>query len=194
MDNQLEHHPRHLAVIAAAYTSRPLSEEPTIRSAVAFSVISEPEESVRFVSLQHIFEPSTTSEDIAERLAVSIPLGATEMVGQGDDCSRALEQGAIGKQLGRRDILDLLGRVRPDLHRVSLDGRSAYLDEVAAAYSLQRAGPVASDLMRVRHLPVDAQCLWLLYLWAHCHDREREWLISGWLAWRALQKAASYTG
>lgn len=194
MDDQLERHPRHLAVIATAFTSGPLSEELIIRSAVVFSVISEPEESVRFVSLQHIFEPGTTREDIVERLAVSIPFGSTVMMGQGDDCSGALEQGAIGKQPGRHDILDLLGRVRPDLQRVSLDGRSAYLDEVAAAYSLQRAGPGVSDLVRVRHLPVDAQCLWLLYLWAHCHDREREWLISGWLAWRALQKAASYAG
>lgn len=194
MDNQLEHHPRHLAVIAAACTAASSSEEQTIRSAVVFSVISEPEESVRFVSLQHIFEPGTAREDIVQRLAVSIPLGSTVMVGQGDDRLGAVEQGADSERSDGWDILDLLGRARPDLQRVSLDGESAYLDEVAAAYSLQRAGPAASDLMRVRHLPVDAQCLWLLYLWAHCHDREREWLISGWLAWRALQKAASYAG
>ena len=194
MGSQLERHPRHLAVIAAACTAAPSSEESTIRSVVVFSVISEPEESVRFVSLQHIFEPDTTREELVNRLAFSIPLGATVMVGQGDDRSGALEQGANSERSEDQDILDLLGRARPDLQRVSLDGQSAYLDEVAAAYSLQRAGPAASDLMRVRHLPVDAQCLWLLYLWAHCHDREREWLISGWLAWRALQKAASYTG
>ena len=30
-----------------------------------------------------------------------------------------------------------------------------------------------------------------MYLWAYCDDSEREWLIAGWLAWRALRMARS---
>ena len=36
---------------------------------------------------------------------------------------------------------------------------------------------------------LEAQALWLYFLWTRCRPKERNWLASGWEAWRAIERA-----
>lgn len=178
MSDELEPHPHHAVVFAIvrARASASASVASVVRSVAVLTITHEAGRSVRFDIDQRIFPYGHTSDAIIEGLAATIPRGATVMSGIDDVSVRPSD-------------LDLLAQARSDLLVISMNGCSADIDQVAAAYSLPRARPDVSVEMRVHRLPVEVQCLWLMYLWAYCDDSERAWLIAGWLAWRALRMA-----
>lgn len=179
MTDELDPHPHHVVVFAIvrAPATAKASVASVVRSVAVLSITHESKKSVRFDIDQRIYPYGRTSAAIIEGLAATIPRGATVMSGLVDDVSV------------RPSDLDLLAQARSDLLVISMNGCSADIAQIAAAYSLPRARPDASVEMRVHRLPVEVQCLWLMYLWAYCDDSEREWLIAGWLAWRALRMA-----
>ena len=178
MTDELEPHPHHVVVFAIARAPASAVENvaSVVRSVAVLTITHDAGKSVRFDIDQRIFPYGHTSAAIIEGLAATIPRGATVMSGIGDVSVRPSD-------------LDLLAQARSDLVVISMTGCSADMAQVAAAYSLPRVSPKASVEMRVHRLPVEVQCLWLMYLWAYCDDGEREWLIAGWLAWRALRMA-----
>ena len=190
MTAELEPHPHHMVMFATvrAPASAIASANFSTRSLAIFSIMSEAGKSVRFNFDQCIFPYGHAAADIIDGLAATIPRGATVMAAI-DEAHMDQAQRHTGGEHAQSSILDLLASVRPDLIVMSLNGSSADLDQVAAAYSLPRARPDASVEMRVNRLPVEVQCLWLLYVWAYCDENERKWLIAGWLAWRALRMA-----
>ena len=178
MTDELEPHPQYVVVFAIvrAPASTSASVASVVRSVAVLSIMHESGKSVRFDIDQRIYPYGHSTTAIIEGLAATIPRGATVMSGI-DDVSVCPSD------------LDLLARARSDLLVISMNGCSDDIAQVAAAYSLPRARPDASVELRVHRLPVEVQCLWLMYLWAYCDDSEREWLIAGWLAWRALRMA-----
>ena len=178
MTDELDPHPHHVVVFAIvrAPASAVAKGASVVRSVAVLSITHDAGKSVRFDIDQRIYPYGHSTTAIIEGLAATIPRGATVMSGI-DDVSVCPSD------------LDLLARARSDLLVISMNGCSDDIAQVAAAYSLPRARPDASVELRVHRLPVDVQCLWLMYLWAYCDDSEREWLIAGWLAWRALRMA-----
>ncbi len=176
MSDELEPHPHHLVVFATvrAPATAIANVASVVRSVAVLTITHEAGKNVRFDIDQRIFPYGHTSDAIIEGLAATIPQGATVMSGIDDVSVRPSD-------------LDLLAQSRSDLLVISMNGCSADIAQVAAAYSLPRARSNASVEMRVHRLPVEVQCLWLMYLWAYCDDSERAWLIAGWLAWRALR-------
>ncbi|MEE2795593.1 MAG: hypothetical protein VX512_12235 [Pseudomonadota bacterium] len=181
MTDKLEAHPDHVVVFAIvrAPSSAVASVTSVVRSVAILTITHEAGKSVRFDIDQRIFSYGHTSAVIIEGLAATIPRGATVMSGIDDVPVRPSD-------------LDLLAQARSDLLVISMNCCSDDIAQVAAAYSLPLARPNASVEMRVHRLPVEVQCLWLMYLWAYCDDSEREWLIAGWLAWRALRLARPF--
>jgi hypothetical protein len=180
MADKLDPHPHHVVVFAIvrAPSSAAASVTSVVRSVAVLTITHDSGKSVRFDIDQRIYPYGHTADAIIEGLAATIPRGATVM-------------SQIDHVSVRPSDLDLLAQARSDLIVISMNGCSADMDQVAIAYSLPRARPDASVEMRVRRLPVEVQCLWLMFLWAYCDDSEREWLIAGWLAWRALRMARS---
>ena len=180
MTDELEPHPHHVVVFAIvrdpATANLPVAS--VVRSVAVLTITHDSGKNVRFGVDQRIYPYGRTMNAIIEGLAATIPRGATVMSGI-DDVSL------------RPSDLDLLAQARSDLVVISMNGCSDDIAQVAAAYSLPLARPNASVEMRVHRLPVEVECLWLMYLWAYCDDSEREWLIAGWLAWRALRMARS---
>ena len=181
MTDELDPHPHHVVVFAIvrAPASAVAKGASVVRSVAVLSITHDAGKSVRFDIDQRIYPYGHSTTAIIEGLAATIPRGATVMSGI-DDVSVCPSD------------LDLLARARSDLLVISMNGCSDDIAQVAAAYSLPRARPDASVEMRVHRLPVEVQCLWLMYLWAYCDDSEREWLIAGWLAWRALRLARPF--
>lgn len=174
MTDELEPHPHHVVVFAIVHA--PANVASVVCSVAVLTITHEARKSVRFDIDQRIYPYGHTADAIIEGLAATIPRGATVMSGIDDVSVRPSD-------------LDLLAQARSDLLVISMNGCSADMDQVAAAYSLPRARAHASVEMRVHRLPIEVQCLWLMYLWAYCDDSERAWLIAGWLAWRALRMA-----
>ncbi len=181
MTDELEPHPHHVVVFAIVRTpaSAVANVASVVRSVAVLSITHEAGKSVRFDIDQRIYPYGHSTTAIIEGLAATIPRGATVISGIDDVSVRPSE-------------LDLLAQARSDLVVISMNGCSADMAQVAAAYSLPRVRPDASVEMRVQRLPIEVQCLWLMYLWAYCDDSERAWLIAGWLAWRALRMARPF--
>ena len=178
MSDDLEPHPQHVVVFAIvrAPASAVANVGSVVRSVAVLTITHESGKSVRFDIDQRIYPYGHSTTAIIEGLAATIPRSATVLSGIDDVSVRPSD-------------LDLLAQARSDLLVISMNGCSDDIAQVAAAYSLPRARPDASVELRVHRLPVEVQCLWLMYLWAYCDDSEREWLIAGWLAWRALRMA-----
>ena len=178
MTDELDPHPHQVVVFATvrAPATAIANVASVVRSVAVLTITHEAGRSVRFDIDQRTFPYGHTLAAIIEGLAATIPRGATVMSGIDDVSVRPSD-------------LDLLAQARSDLVVISMNGCSDDIAQVAAAYSLPRARPNSSVEVRVDRLPVEVQCLWLMYLWAYCDGSEREWLIAGWLAWRALRMA-----
>jgi hypothetical protein len=85
--------------------------------------------------------------------------------------------------------LQLIRRLRSDLAIMPLECREAALDETAAFYAIQRAGPGSSTLAQARRAADEAQVLWLTFLATCCRENDRTSLGSAYQAWRAIENA-----
>lgn len=182
-------HPRVLCSLAIIRDLSECSPRSAIRSTALFTVTRSRKCGARF-SIDHAaFDRSATRAEILAGLASRIPSGATLIARASRTPQHYLRHSfAAGGPLPPAD-LQLLQRERADLDILPLQCANSVLEEIAAAYRIERAGPGSNILFRSRRAPNEAQALWLAFLWSHSSRHERTSLSTAWEAWRAIERA-----
>ena len=182
-------HPRVLCSLVIIRDHGEFSPRSAIRSTAMFTVTRSRSTGARFSIDHRAFDRTATRADILEGLAVRIPLEATVIARASRTQQHYLRHSfAAGGPLPPAD-LQLLQRERPDIDLLPLECANSVVEEIAAAYRIERAGPGSNILSRSRKAPEEAQCLWAAYLWSQISRRERGSLASAWEAWRAIERA-----
>jgi len=182
-------HPHMLTSLVIIRDRSEFSHRSTVRNVALFHVTHCGEEGARFTLDHHGFGPETTRSEILEGTAARIPEGATLITLAPRILERYIRPSlAAGDPLPPGD-LQLLQRLRPDLHLLPLECRDDTLDAAGAAFSIQRASRGSSVVARARRAADEAQCVWLSYLHSLCRRSDQVFFTSAWEAWRALQRA-----
>ncbi|GMN03764.1 hypothetical protein [Erythrobacter sp. MTPC3] len=181
-------HP-HVLTALEIVRDRPASYRSTIRCIAMFTVTKCNEYGARFAVEHYAFDRETKRSDIIGGIARSIPVNATLIAkaqpSQMREWRRAMQ---AGMPFSPSD-LQLIRRQRSDLAIMPLECREAALDETAAFYVIQRAGPGSSTMAQARRAADEAQVLWLTFLATCCRENDRTSLGSAYQAWRAIQNA-----
>lgn len=189
MPNPHRRHPRVLCSLAIIRDPGENSPRSAIRSTAIFTVRREHKSSVRFAVDHRAFDRTANRADILAGLTKRIPTGATVIARASRTSQHYLRHAfAAGGPLPPAD-LQLLQRARPDLDILPLECANSVLEEIAAAYRIERAGPGSSVLSRSRRAPNEAQCLWAAFVWSQCSPHQRTSLAAAWQAWRAIERA-----
>lgn len=160
-----------------------------IRSTALFTVTRCRRAGARFAIDHAAFDRTATRASILDGIAARIPKGATVIARASRTSQHYLRHSfAAGGPLPPAD-LQLLQRERPDLDVMPLECANSVLEEIAAAYRIERAGPGSNILSRARRAPDEAQVLWLAFLWSQFSPDQRNSLSTAWEAWRAIERA-----
>ena len=147
-----------------------------------------PSNGARFELDRRSFGSGVTQNAIIQSVAERIPHDATVLLRTPRMQDHALRHSLIlGRTLPPRPPA-LITRYRPDLTTMYLPCERGELADAAVAYGIvAESGPLwtSSEAKAAR----DAQALWLLFLWTYCRPKQRDWLASGWEAWRAIERA-----
>jgi len=182
-------HPRVLCSLAIIRDHSEFSPRSAIRSTAIFTVTRSRNTGARFSIDHRAFDRNAARADILSGLAARIPLDATLIARASRTPQHYLRGGfTAGGPLPPAD-LQLLQRERPDLDILPLECANSAIEEIAAAYRIERAGPGSNILSRSRKAPEETQCLWAAFLWSQCSTHERTSLASAWEAWRAIERA-----
>lgn len=183
---------RHPPVLCSLVIIRDPSEfsaRSAIRSIAMFNVTQSESTGAQFSVSHAAFDRTTTRAEILTGLASRIPSGATVIARASHTPQHYLRHGfASGGPLPPAD-LHLLQRERADLDLLPLEFANSVIEEIAAAYRIERAGPGSDVLSRSRRAPDEAQALWMSFLWSHFSPHQRTSLSAAWEAWRALERA-----
>jgi hypothetical protein len=183
------HHPRVLCSLAIIRDPGKNSPRSAIRSTAIFTVTREQKGGARFAVDHRAFDRTANRADILAGLADHIPQGATVIARASHTSQQYLRHAfAAGGPLPPAD-LQLLQRGRPDLDIMPLECANSVLEEIAAAYRIELAGPGSNVLSRSRRAPDAAQCLWAAFLWSQCSPHQRTSLAAAWQAWREIERA-----
>ena len=188
MPHHAMRHPRVLSALEIVRDPSEPSHRSAIRSIALFTVTRCRDDGPRFKVDHRAFDRDANRSDILDGIAARIPCDATLIAKAPPVDTHALRQAQNGNPLPPSD-LQLIQRLRGDLDILPLRCRSSALDETAAAYAIQRAGPGASITAQARRAPDEAACVWLTFLWSVCRRTDRTMLGSAWEAWRAIQNA-----
>ena len=189
MPHSHRHHPRMLCSLAIIRDPGESSPRSAIRSTAIFTVRREERGGARFAVDHRTFDRTANRADILAGLVERIPEGATVIARASRISQHYLRHAfAAGGPLPPVD-LQLLQRARPDVDILPLECANSVLEEIAAAYQIERAGPGSNVLSRSRRAPDEAQCLWAAFLWSQCSPHQRTSLAAAWQAWRALERA-----
>lgn len=189
MPHSHRRHPRVLCSLAIIRDRGESSPRSAIRSTAIFTVRREQKGGARFAVDHRAFDRKANRADILAGLAKRIPTNATLIARASRTSQHYLRHAfAAGGPLPPAD-LQLLQRDRPDLDILPLECANSVLEEIAAAYRIERAGPGSNILSRSRRAPDEAQCLWAAFLWSQCSPHQRTSLAAAWQAWRALERA-----
>lgn len=191
MSNITKPHPHRLASLTIVRDRSEFSTLSAIRSTAIFTVTLCQQSGARFAVDHRAYDRSTTRAEIIDGVAARIPTGAT-LIAQACCFPRHYLRHSLaaGRSLPPAD-LQLLQRERRDLDVLPMECRNGTMAEIAAAYSINRAGPSSSVLDHSRKAPNEAQCLWLAFLWSQQGTDERTRLSAAWEAWRAIERARS---
>ena len=181
-------HPRVLSALEIVRDPSEPSHRSAIRSIALITVTRCRDDGPRFKVDHRAFDRDANRSDILDGIAARIPSEATLIAKASPIDPHALRQAKNGNQLPPSD-LQLIQRLRGDLDILPLQCRSSALDETAAAYAIQRAGPGATITAQARRAPDEVQALWLTFLWTVCRRTDRTMLGSAWEAWRVIQNA-----
>lgn len=182
-------HPRVLCSLAIIRDHGEFATRSAIRSTAIFTVTRCPESVARFSIDHRAFDRTATRAEILDGIAKRIPADATVIARASRFPQHYLREAfAAGGPLPPAD-LQLLQRERPDLEIMPLQCANSVLEEISAAYSIERAGPGSNILSRSRRAPDESQCVWAAFLWSQCSSHERIALGTAWEAWRALERA-----
>jgi len=189
MPNPHRRHPRVLCSLAIIRDPGESSPRSAIRSTAIFTVIREQEGGARFAVDHRAFDRTANRADILAGLTKRIPKRATIIARASRTPQHYFRHAfASGGPLPPAD-LQLLQRSRPDLDIMPLECANSVLEEIAAAYRIERAGPGSNVLSRSRKAPDEAQCLWAAFLWSQCSPHQRTSLAAAWQAWREIERA-----
>jgi hypothetical protein len=182
-------HPQTVCSLAIIRDRNEFNTRSAIRSTAIFTVTRCPEAEARF-SLDHrAFDRTATRAEILAGIAERIPAGAAVIARASRFPQHYLRKAfAAGGPLPPAD-LQLLQRERPDLDIMQLECANSVLEEIAATYRIERAGPGSNILSRSRRAPDESQCVWAAFIWSHLSEDERTSLSAAWQAWRAIERA-----
>ena len=182
-------HPQTVCSLAIIRDRNEFATRSAIRSTAIFTVTRCPESVARFSIDHRAFDRTATRAEILAGIAKRIPASATVIARASSFPQHYLRQAfAAGGPLPPAD-LQLLQRERPDLDILPLQCANSVLEEIAAAYRIERAGPGSNVLSRSRRAPDEAQCLWAAFVWSRSSRHERTSLNSAWEAWRVIERA-----
>ena len=160
-----------------------------IRSTALFTVTRCRRAGARFDVDHAAFDRTATRASILDGISARIPLGATVIARASRISQHYLRHSfSAGGPLPPAD-LQLLQRERGDLNIMPIECANSVLEEIAAAYRIERAGPGSNIRSRSRRAPDEAQTLWLAFLWSQFSPAQRNSLSTAWEAWRALERA-----
>lgn len=189
MSNTDRRHPRVLCSLVIIRDHGESNPRSAIRSTAMFTVTRSGSSEARFSTDHRAFNRTATRADILEGLAAGIPLEATVIARASRTPQHYLRHSfASGGPLPPAD-LQLLQRERPDLDILPLQCANSVVEEIAAAYRIERAGPGSNILSRSRKAPEEAQCLWAAFLWSQFSSHQRTSLSTAWEAWRIIERA-----
>ena len=189
MPHSLKRHPRVLCSLAIIRNPRETSPRSAIRSTAIFTVTREPKGGARFTVDHRAFDRNANRADILAGLAERIPKGATVIARASRTPQHYFRHAFTSSGPLPPADLQLLQRGRPDLDIIPLECANSVLEEIAAAYRIERVGPGSNVLSRSRRAPDEAQCLWAAFLWSQCSPHQRTSLAAAWQAWQALERA-----
>lgn len=182
-------HPQIVCSLAIIRDRNEFATRSAIRSTAIFTVTRCPESVARFSVDHRAFDRTATRAEILAGIAERIPDGATLIARASRTPQHYLRHAFVnGGPLPPAD-LQLLQRERPDLDIMPLECANRVLEEIAAAYRIERAGPGSNILSRSRRAPDEAQCLWAAFVWSHSSRHERRSLSAAWQAWREIERA-----
>jgi len=182
-------HPQTVCSLAIIRDRNEFTTRSAIRSTAIFTVTRCPEAEARFSIDHRAFDRTATRAEILAGIAKRIPAGATVIARASRFPPHYLREAfAAGGPLPPAD-LQLLQRERPDLDIVQLECANSVLEEIAAAYRIERAGPGSNILSRSRRGPEESQCVWAAFTWSCLSEDERTSLSAAWQAWRAIERA-----
>ena len=182
-------HPQTVCSLAIIRDRNEFTTRSAIRATAIFTITRCPEAVARFSIDHRAFDRTTTRAEILDGIAKRIPADATVIARASRFPQHYLrEVFAAGGPLPPAD-LQLLQRERSDLDIVQLECANSVLEEISAAYRIERAGPGSNILSRSRRAPDESQCVWAAFLCSQCSSHERIALATAWEAWRALERA-----
>ncbi|MDT0576924.1 hypothetical protein RM533_12170 [Croceicoccus sp. F390] len=182
-------HPQTVCSLAIIRDRNEFATRSAIRSTAIFTVTRCPESVARFSIDHRAFDRTATRAEILAGVAERIPAGATLIARASRFPQHYLRHSFnAGGPLPPAD-LHLLQRERPDLDILPLQCANSVLEEIAAAYRIERAGPGSNILSRSRRAPDEAQCLWAAFMWSQSSQHERTSLSAAWQAWRVIERA-----
>ncbi|MBX7536217.1 hypothetical protein K3175_11175 [Qipengyuania sp. GH1] len=182
-------HPQTVCSLAIIRDRNEFSPRSAIRSTAIFTVTRCPKSVARFSIDHRAFDRTATRAEILTGIAERIPDGATLIARASRTPQHYLRHAfASSGPLPPAD-LQLLQRERPDLEIMPLEFANSVLEEIAAAYQIERAGPGSNILSRARRAPDEAQGLWAAFISSHASRHERNSLSAAWQAWRAIERA-----
>ena len=183
---------RHPDILCSLVIIRDASEHAarsSIRSTALFTVTRCRQAGARFAIDHATFDRMATRASVLDGIAARVPKGATVIARASRIPKHYLRHSfAAGGPLPPAD-LQLLQRERGDLDILPIECANSVLEEIAAAYRIERAGPGSNILSRSRRAPDEAQTLWLAFLWSQFSPALRNSLSTAWEAWRALERA-----
>lgn len=189
MPNVAKRHPEVLCSLVVIRDHGEFRPRSAIRSTALFTVSLSKSGGARFSMDHQTFDRAVSRADVLAELVETIPLEATLIARASRTPQHYLRHSfAAGGPLPVAD-LKFLHRERRDLDICPLECANRAVEEIAAAYRIERAGPGSNVLSRARRAPDEAQSLWLAFLWSQYSRRDRTWLSAAWEAWRALERA-----
>lgn len=189
MTTNSRRHPHTLCSLVIIRDASEHAARSAIRSTALFTVTRSRRAGARFAIDHAAFDRTATRASILDGMAARIPKGATVIARASRTSRHYLRHSfAAGGPLPPAD-LQLLQRERADLDILPLECANSVLEEIAAAYRIERAGPGSNILSRSRRAPDEAQALWLAFLWSQFSPDQRNSLSTAWEAWRAIERA-----
>ena len=189
MADTLRRHPRVLCSLVIIRDRNESVTRTAIRSTAIFTVTRGWKSGARFAIEHRAFDSTATRAGILAGFAERIPSDATVIARVSRTPQHYLRHAFVaGGPLPPAD-LQLLQRKRDDLDILPLECANRAMEEIAAAYRIERAGPGSNILSRSHRAPDEAQCLWLAFLWSRFSRHERTSLSTAWEAWRAIERA-----
>jgi hypothetical protein len=189
MTTNSRRHPHTLCSLVIIRDASEHAARSAIRSTALFTVTRSRQAGARFAIDHAAFDRTATRASILDGMAARIPKGATVIARAPRTSRHYLRHSfAAGGPLPPAD-LQLLQRERADLDILPLECANSVLEEIAAAYRIERVGPGSNILSRSRRAPDEAQALWLAFLWSQLSPDQRNSLSTAWEAWRAIERA-----